>query len=506
MAENIRELALEVLLALDKKDSGIDDGGGFSSRLIADVLDKYDYLDGRDKAFFKRVTEGTIERRLELDYYLNAFSTLPVDKMKPLIRCLLRLSVYQLLYMDNVPDSAVCNEACKLAAKRGFKALKGFVNGVLRSISRDKGSLPLPDREKEPVKYLSVKYSMPEWIVELWLGEYGGEITEALLEGLLRIHPVSLRLRTDLPDGEREACVRRLRERGVQLTPGKYLPYCYSLEHADNIRRLPGYEEGSFTVQDVSSVLAVEAAGLKADDFVIDVCAAPGGKSLLAAERAGRVLARDVSEEKAALIRENAGRMRAKNIEIQVYDGTQTDRELVGKADAVLLDVPCSGLGVIGKKRDIKYRVTREGLEGLTELQRRIVMASAGYVRPGGTLIYSTCTIHRAENEDMVRFITGELGFVPESLEGVLPEAVLAQKKRLEELIEKEGAGGGQAKEAGAGLTEQEKAACIQLLPGFMESDGFFIARFRRPLPAAGLLAGMCAGAHGEAAYKSETE
>ena len=486
MAENIRELALEVLLALEKKETE------FSSRLITDVLDKYDYLEGRDKAFFKRLTEGTIERQLELDYYLNAFSSVPVNKMKPLVRCLLRLGVYQVLYMDNVPDSAACNEACKLAAKRGFGNLKGFVNGVLRNISRSKGSLPLPDEGREPVKYFSVKYSMPEWLVELWMDEYGRKITEKILEGLLKIHPVSLRFRTDMSDAGRKECIKRFREQGMELTPGGYLPYCFFLGsaadgHVDNIRRLPGYEEGSFTVQDVSSALAVEAAGLTAGDFVIDVCAAPGGKSLLAAEKAGRVLARDVSEEKTGLIRGNAERMRAENIEIQVFDGQQTDEELMGRADAVFLDVPCSGFGVIGKKRDIKYRVTREDLESLVELQRRIVTASAGYVKPGGTLVYSTCTIHRAENEDMVRFIIGELGFVPESLEGILPEEVLVEKKRIAELkagTDAVGPGTGlKDAEVGTGLTAAEDAACIQLLPGFMECDGFFIARFRRPLP-----------------------
>lgn len=530
MAENIRELALDVLLALEKKDIEIENGikkehgtqsgyeikSEFSSRLITDVLDKYDYLERRDKAFLKRVTEGTIERQMELDYYLNVFSSVPVNKMKPLIRCLLRLGVYQVLYMDNVPDSAVCNEACKLAAKRGFKNLKGFVNGVLRSISRNKDRLSLPDEDREPVRYLSVKYSMPEWLVELWLDEYGRKVTETLLEGLLKIHPVSLRFRTDLSDAGRKECVKRIEEQGVKLMPNGYLPYCFLLGnmangnvanghvvngHTDNIRRLPGYEEGSFTVQDVSSALAVEAAGLKEGDFVIDVCAAPGGKSILAAEKAGRVLARDVSEEKTALIRENAERMRADNIEIQMFDGTQTDGELMGRADVVLLDVPCSGLGVIGKKRDIKYRVTREGLKSLSCLQKQIVAASAGYVKPGGTLVYSTCTIHRAENEDMVRFITRELGFMPESLEGILPEAVLAAKKRIAELKSKEALGHDGRKAdaekgfadvgvgtlpaaaaAENGLTAAEDAACIQLLPGFMESDGFFIARFRRPL------------------------
>lgn len=466
MAENIRELALDILLALDKDRD-------YSNRLIRAVLDKYDYLDGRDKAFLKRLSEGTIERQIELDYYLNRFSTVPTHKMKPLIRCLLRCGVYQLLYMDNVPDSAVCNEACKLAAKRGFKNLRGFVNGVLRTVARNRDRLPMPDEKKEPVQYYSVRYSMPEWIVELWLGEWGTEITQRLLEGLLKVHPVSLRFRTELSEADGKEARRKLEECGAVLSGSSILPYCCFLEHADNITRLPGYEEGTFTVQDVSSALAVEAADVKPGDFVIDVCAAPGGKSILVSEKAGRVLARDVSEEKVALIRENAERMRAENIEVQIYDGTRTDPALAGQADVVLLDVPCSGLGVIGKKRDIKYRAARERLEGLVKLQKQIVAASAGYVRPGGVLIYSTCTIHRAENEDMVRYIERELGFWPESLEGALPDALLAQKREIAELGRKAG--------VSAQLTDSEEASCIQLLPGFMETDGFFIAKFRRP-------------------------
>ncbi len=475
---------MDTLLALEQEKQ-------YSSQLISGVLDKYDYLEGRDKAFLKRIVEGTIERQLELDYYLDQYASVPVNRMKPFIRCLLRAGVYQLLYMDNVPDSAACNEACKLAARRGFASLKGFVNGVLRTVARNKGRLPLPDEGLEPVKYFSVKYSMPEWLVELWLDEYGKDIAKTLLEGLLRIHPVSLRFRADTPPQWQEEWRRKLLEQGVEVSPSRYLPGCYFLEHGENIRRLPGFSEGRFTVQDVSSAFAVEAAGLRAGDFVVDVCAAPGGKSLLAAEKGCRVLSRDVSEEKAARIRENAERMRAENIEVQVFDGRQTDAGLLGRADAVLLDVPCSGLGVIGKKRDIKYRVNREGLESLSELQRQIVTASAGYVRPGGTLVYSTCTIRRAENEDMVRFIARELKFVPDPLEGLLPEIVLTEKRRLAELqggvltghsAETPGEGMERGEEeARDGLTEEERAACIQLLPGFMETDGFFIARFRRP-------------------------
>ena len=211
-----REIIVEILLSLEK-------GQDFSHKLMKAVLDKYDYLDPREKAFIKRVTEGTIERQLELDYYLDRFSSVPVRKMKPLIRCLLRMSTYQILYMDAVPDSAVCNEACKLAAKRGFRTLKGFVNAVLRNISRSKEQMPLPD-PKDTVKYLSIKYSMPEWIVNLWLPAYGREGTETLLKGLLSIHPVSLRFSTELTEAERESLAEKIEKTGVRLQQSRELP------------------------------------------------------------------------------------------------------------------------------------------------------------------------------------------------------------------------------------------------------------------------------------------
>lgn len=458
MADNIREIVLDTLLTLEKSEE-------YSHRLIRAVLDKYDYLDGRDKSFIKRLTEGTIERQIELDYHLDHVSRLPVRKMKPLIRCLLRMSVYQILYMDAVPDSAVCNEAVRLAGKRGFHDLKGFVNGVLRSLSRQKEKLSLPDEKKEPVKFLSVKYSMPVWIVELWLSQYGRDVTERMLEGMMRIHPVSLRFSPVLPEREREDRVERLRQAGADIRVSPYLPYVYSLGYGDNIGTLPGFREGVFTVQDVSSVLAVEAAQIRDTDFVMDICAAPGGKCILAAEKAYRVLARDISNEKTDVIEENIRRMGVRNIEVQVFDATKFDKEYEEKADVLLMDVPCSGLGVVGKKRDIKYRVTPESMESLTELQRQIVDNSWRYVKPGGTLIYSTCTIHSGENESMVRYICEELPFEPVSLENALPRTLWEQKQLLDARIQQE---------------MMAQNSCIQLLPGFMECDGFFFAKFRR--------------------------
>lgn len=467
MAENIREIALNTLLTLEREKE-------YSNRLIKDVLDKYDYLQVRDKAFIKRLTEGTLERQLELDYYLNHTSTIQVSKMKPLIRCLMRMSLYQLLYMDTVPDSAVCNEACKLAVKRGFGSLRSFVNAVLRKLSREKNFLTLPDRDKERVQYLSVKYSIPRWIVELWLEEYGVDIAETIMSALMQIHPVSLRFRTDITKERQEKLLQKIQNTGAVLVRSGYLPYSYTFTGGPSVDRMPGFPEGLFTIQDISSALAVEAADIKPQDYVIDPCAAPGGKTLLASEKAAKVLSRDISAEKTKLIQESAERMNAENIQIEDYDATMEDTALIETADVVLLDVPCSGLGVIGKKRDIKYRITPEDLINLQILQRRIVNACSKYVKPGGTLLYSTCTINPGENEEMVRYITDNLPFTPYPLDEVLPQKLILDKKRVEQLRRECN------REPYVQLCEDERRACIQLLPGYMEGDGFFIARFSR--------------------------
>ena len=406
MAENTREIVLDMLLALER-------GEAYSHKLMSAVLDKYNYLEAQEKAFMKRLAEGTIERKIELDYVLDQFSGVPVRKMKPLIRCLMRMSVYQLLYMDSIPDSAVCNEAVKLAAKRKFQNLKGFVNGVLRTVARSRGQIRMPDREKEPLLWMSIRYSMPVWILELWRKQYGEERTLSMLESLEKVHPVTIRFRQDLEETVREKYLEEMKALGVVAAapmPGQPA-YARQLLKTEGIASLPGYEEGAFTVQDISSMLAVEAALIGKEDFVVDICAAPGGKSLLAAEKAAQVLSRDVSEAKLSLIEENAERMQAFNLRAQVWDATVTDQELLGKADVVLMDVPCSGLGVMGKKRDIKYRLLPENLESLEQLQKQIVSASWQYVKKGGVLLYSTCTVRKEENEKMCDWICKEFPF-----------------------------------------------------------------------------------------------
>lgn len=458
--ENTRELILDMLMEILEK-------GSYSHLVIRSVLEKYNYSDGRDKAFVKRVTEGTLERLIQIDYCLNHFSSVPVPKMKPLIRNLMRMSAYQLLFMDKIPDSAVCNEAVKLAGKRGFRGLSGFVNGVLRTLARNRDTLPYPDEKEDEVKYLSVKYSMPECLIEMWANAYGKARMRQLLEEFLREKPLRVRLKEQITEEELKQWLLALEENAVRYEKHPYLPYAYELWNTESVKRLPGYEEGLFVVQDVSSMLAVEAAGIdemKSDSakagfsgkiLVMDVCAAPGGKSMHFAEKLGKrgkVISRDVFKYKVALMRDNIERTGYENIEVQEYDAGTKDESLLKKADIVLADVPCSGLGVMGKKPDIKYRISSEVITELEKLQKKILDVVWEYVKPGGILIYSTCTISPGENDKMVKWFVKKHPFTLESLSPYLP-AVLKQ--------------------------EGEKGM-LQLFPGIHRTDGFFIARLRR--------------------------
>lgn len=454
--DNARELVLDVLMEVLEK-------GAYSHQVIRDVLDKYNYSEGRDKAFVKRMAEGTLERLIQIDYILDQFSRVPTVKMKPLIRNLLRMSVYQMLFMDSIPERAVCNEAVKLAGKRGFRGLSGFVNGVLRNIARNKDKIVYPDKEQQPEQYMSVRYSMPRWLVDMWIGAYGRETALRMLEGVLKEHPVSVRLRSDILGKKKEEWLARLGQEGVEAIQHPYLPNAYRLFHTEGVRNLPGFEEGYFAVQDVSSMLAVEVSGAgergltpeKSEILAVDVCASPGGKSLYMAEKlkgTGKVISRDLTEYKVSLIRDNIERMGCRNIEAQIHDAGILDEGLVEQVDILLADLPCSGLGVMGKKRDIKYKVTPESLTELAALQRKILDVVWQYVKPGGVLVYSTCTVNPGENQQMMEWFTANHPFYMEDISPYLPEA----------------------------LKEEGKQGWLQLFPGIHESDGFFMARLRR--------------------------
>lgn len=438
---NTREIVLDMLMELAK-------GETYCHLLIRDVLKKYNYLDQRDKAFIKRVTEGVVERKIELDYVINQFSNTKVNKLKPLIRELLRMSVYQILYMDQVPDSAVCNEAVKLAQKRKFVQLKGFVNGVLRNIARNKETIAYTD--------LSVKYSMPQFLIDKLMASYDSKTTEKILASFLTDMPVSIRKKESLSLTQWENVISKLESEGIQVEAHPYLSYAYTLKKAEGLGNIESFQKGDFTVQDVSSMLVAECAGIRENQKVLDLCAAPGGKSMHVAEKlkgTGKLYSFDVSEKKTAYILENKERMGYDNIEVEVNDATVYREDLAEAFDVVIADVPCSGIGVIGKKCDIKYRIDETEIKSIVELQKKIMENAWKYVKKGGTLLYSTCTISREENEDMVEWLLNNAPLATESLDTYLPKAL---------------------------LSETTKKGYLQLLPGVHDCDGFFIARLKR--------------------------
>lgn len=443
---NLRETVLDMLMEItrDKVPSHV---------VLARTLAKYQYLDKRDRAFLSRLTQGTLEYQVQLDYMIEQFSSVKINKMKPVIRNILRMAVYQLKYMDSVPDSAACNEAVKLAARKGFGKLKGFVNGVLRNIARNLDHIPYPDRDTDRRMYLAVKYALPLWLVDFWTQAYGAEYVEAMGEAFLETKSTTVRCCDPEKAIELKAS---LAASGILVEEGGYLPYALKISGYDHLTGIEAFQRGAFTVQDESSMLAVLAAGITKGQTVMDVCASPGGKSAFAsalAGRTGKVYARDLTDAKVDMIRENVERMALDNVEVQTWDALVLKEEDICKADVVLADLPCSGLGILGKKPDIKWNMSLPQMEELSGLQRRILTIVSRYVKPGGTLVYSTCTVNPAENEDNVLWFTKNHPFKLDSLIPYLPKA-----------LHKSTAAGG----------------FLQMFPGIHQTDGFFIARMKR--------------------------
>lgn len=446
--ETPRAIVLEMLLLAEKEQE-------FSNQLSADILNKYDYFKQQDKAFINRLFTGCVERRIELDHVINSYAGTKTNRMKPVVRNALRMGVYQLLYMDRVPESAACNETVRLVRMRGLGGLAGFVNGTLRSIARNLETLrnrKAPETEEE----LSIAYSMPEWIVNRLIRQYGRETAETVMRDMLQEKPVTIRMDERLNREEQAILARKIADAGILIDQHPYLAYAYTLQHIDGMYRVPGFAEGQIQVADVSSMLVAEIAGVPKGGRILDTCAAPGGKTLHVAAKlggTGSVLARDVSEYKVGLIRENVDRMQYTNVTTQVWDATVPDPDCVGKMDVVIVDAPCSGLGVIGKKADIKYHTSEEDIRGLSSIQRKILSVVQEYVKPGGTLIYSTCTWTAEENRENRRWFLEHYAFEPESIDPYIPEQLRC----------------GDSAEGH-----------LQFLPGVHRTDGFYISRFRR--------------------------
>lgn len=444
---NTREIILDMLLDINKNSTP-------SHILLRDTLKKYQYLDKIERSFISKVFEGTIENQIRLDYIINSFSNTKVNRMKPLIRCVIRMSVYQIVYLDKTPDSAVCNEAVTLAAKRGFKTLKGFVNAVLRNISRNKDNIQYPDINENKKEYFSIYYSTTMWLVEQLVEQYGETVAEKILMGMNSPkNGISVRISER---ADKDKVIEDLNRNDIQTEESLIYERGLIIRGFDYLDKIDAFVKGDIIPQDVSSMLVAHIANPKGNEYCIDICAAPGGKAVHLAEKLkgkGYVDARDRVVSKTDLIDENIQRMKLENIGSSVSDATILDVDSIEKADIVIADLPCSGLGVISKKSDIKYNMNSETENQLVILQRNILKNAVKYLKNGGILLYSTCTINKAENVENMEWLKSEFALSPMDISEFLPKAF---------------------------HEEETKSGYIQLLPGIDGTDGFFICKLKK--------------------------
>ncbi len=437
--DQARTAALEALLQVDVNE-------GYSN-LVLDKTLRAHGLTGRDASFASTLFYGVLERRLTLDYAISRFSRLRLSQLSPKVLEILRLGAYQLLFLDRVPDSAAVNESVELAKTQGQGKASGFVNGVLRSLLRGRESLSWPDD--------SVRCSCPAWLIRLWRAAYGEALTASLLESLAEPAPVFVRVNTCRTT--RDALRERLAGEGVASRGTEVSPHALILEKPGSIPALSSFGEGLFHVQDLSSQLAACALGARPGERVIDVCAAPGGKSFTIAEEMeneGELLAFDKYKGKVRLIASGAQRLGLTIVRAAARDA-EAPGEALAPADRVLCDAPCSGLGIIRRKPEIRYK-EKSTLDSLPDLQYRILCEASRLVKPGGTLLYSTCTLSPAENGEVAdRFLQEHRDFLPAPL-------------RLPQGLER-------------AISEPEHQ--LTLFPPVHGTDGFFLSRFQKAAP-----------------------
>ncbi|MEG0692729.1 MAG: 16S rRNA (cytosine(967)-C(5))-methyltransferase RsmB [Oscillospiraceae bacterium] len=407
-------------------------------------------LESKDKSFATVLFYGVLERKITLDYILSKYSKKPVNKLDKEVLVILEMGIYQLLYMDSVPDSAAVDECVKLVAYARKASAKPFVNAVLRGFIRDKKEFELPNIKSDKLFHYSVKYSCPKWLFSQWEKQYDLDTAIKLSKASLERAPLTVRVNTLKTTTEK--LIVYLANRGVKATEHSYLENCLLLEETGSIEKLPQYRQGLFYVQDAASQLCVKALNPIPNQIVLDICSAPGSKSFTIAQymqNEGELYSFDLYEHKLKLIKDSAKRLGITIIQTALQDGA-IKNDSIKMADRVLCDVPCSGLGIIRRKPEIKYK-NEEDFKGLPEIQYNILKNAASYVKSGGCLVYSTCTTNKKENEEVVnRFLSENNSFKP-----------LQLAKNISKI-------------------ENNNNSMITLLPHINECDGFFIALFEK--------------------------
>jgi len=383
-----REVALKALYDIETKDT-------FTNVALKSALAKD--LTPSDRGFATEIIYGVILNKSAIDYIISKYSKIKLKKLSPWVLCILRMGVYQIYYMDKIPVSAACNEAVKLAKKYSHNAGTGFVNGVLRSFSREIETFSFP-KDKSVAENLSLEYSYPLWITEKLIDEYGENTCKELYKENRKAHGVFLR--TNVLKNSSDELMEILSAEGIECLKTE-VENCLQVKGKINVDESKAYAEGRFSLQNISSQRAVKVLGAKSGEMIIDMCAAPGGKSCAIAEgmdNCGEVLSFDIFEHKIELIRKSADRLGIDIIKAKTGDSCVVREELVETADRVLADVPCSGLGVLHKKPDIKWNRMSDDMEELCRIQKGILETASRYVKKGGVLVYSTCTILPEEN------------------------------------------------------------------------------------------------------------
>ena len=373
--------------------------GAWSGEVIDRVIKKYS-LPRREAALASRLCLGVLQNSTFCDYYIDYYRK-GGSKLEPKLRDILRLGVYQLLFLDKIPESAAVNESVSISKKIGYSRASGLVNAVLRRVAENKNSLPeIPG--KGGAEYLSIKYSHPQWLCQRIIEEKGYDFAEQFLCENNNPSPLNIqvnRLKISVPDYE-----KMLSDAGIEFETLRYPEGCLELK-GGSVTALPGFEEGLFYVQDRAARTAAEIAGAEAGMKVLDACAAPGGKSFASAismKNEGEITSCDLLEKKLKLINEGAERLGINIIKTEARDGRKFEPEFEDSFDLIIADVPCSGLGVIGKKPEIRQKSAEE-IAGLPVIQRDILNNLSKYLKPGGIIIYSTCTVLKCENEDIVQ-------------------------------------------------------------------------------------------------------
>ncbi len=439
---NTRNVALQILL-------DIEENGAYSTLALNKAI-KLNKLNHLDASFVSALVYGVLERQLTLDYIIKQYSKIPLRKIETKTKYILRLGVLQLLFMDKVPESAAVNESVNLAKKHKLHKSAGFINGLLRNITRADVKYTLPDRAKDEVYFLSVKYSCPQDVIKMWIKSYGVEVTENILCSLSGRPPLTARVNTLKTTTDK--LIEELQAENVSAEKSTITNDAIVLTNTGSIENLKAYKDGKLYIQDIASQLCVKALDPMPNDIMLDVCSAPGGKAFTSAQlmkNRGKIYAFDIYEHKLKLIEATAKRLGVTNIVTSIRDA-QSDTQDLTLAEKVLCDVPCSGLGILRRKPEIRYKKDLFNIE-LPKLQYEILCNNSKYVAVGGTLVYSTCTLNPQENEDnALRFLEEHSNFQPVKL-NINVENSYSKADNM-----------------------------ITLFPGAQGTDGFFVSAFKR--------------------------